>query len=212
MISLVEKLVRTSKTGIFTFGDALSLDGGSRGAVRMALTRSVQSGDVVRIRRGLYCLASEVAPVLPHPYVLANLAYGPSYISMETALEYHGWIPEAVHNVFSITNSRGRRFVTPFGLFRYECVKQGPLMAGVDRVDTEPSGTFFIASPLKALCDIVVTRHLDWTGIDPLEESLRIERESLERLSAADFDRLAEVYYSKRAARFLAALKKELSL
>lgn len=212
MISLVDKVIRTSKTGIFSFTDVLALETGSRGALRMALTRAVASGDVKRIRRGLYCLSSELSPVLPHPYVLANLVYGPAYVSMETALEYHGWIPEAVHSVFSVTNSRCRRFVTPFGLFKYESIKQWPLMAGVDRIDSDPSGTFFVARPLKALCDIVVARHMDWSGVEPLVESLRIETESLETLSSSDFLQLENVYYSKKAAKFLAGLKKELGL
>ena len=212
MIELVEKFVRSSKTGIFTFGDALSMAGYRREAVRMALTRAVKAGDIKRVRRGLYCLSSELSPVLPHPYVLSNLVYGPSYISMETALEFHGWIPEAVHNVFAITNARGRRFLTPFGLFRYETIKQSPLMSGVERYENDPSGTFFVASPLKALCDMVVARNLDWRGIEPLEESLRIEREYLERLSISDFRQLENVYYSKKAAQFLIGLKKELGL
>ena len=212
MIALVDRIIRSSKTGIFSFAELLAQEHCSRGALRMALTRAAASGDVIRIRRGLYCLSAELSPMLPHPYVLANLVYGPGYVSMETALEYHGWIPEAVHNVFCVTNSRCRRFLTPFGLFKYESISQNPLMADVARVDSEPSGTFFVASPLKAICDIVVARHLDWTGVEPLLESMRIESESLESLTTEDFGRLENVYYSKRADKFLSGLKKELQL
>lgn len=210
MNSLVEKAVRQSKTGIFSFTDVLSWMEGSRASIRVAIVRAVASGDVRRIRRGLYCLSRDLAPFLPHPYVIANLIYGPSYVSMETALEYHGWIPEAVRTVFCVTSSRARKFMTPLGLFCYESVKQMPLMGGVSRCEDHPSGTSFIATPLKALCDMVVTRRLDWTSCQPLVESLRIESENLESLDTGDFEALEGVYYSKRARKFLAGIRKEL--
>ena len=115
MNSLVDKAVRESKTGIFTYSDVLTWFSGTRPAIRAMVTRAVASGDVLRIRRGLYCLVRDLAPFLPSEYVLANLAYGPSYVSMESALEYHGWIPEAVRTVVCVTSSRAKKFLTPFG-------------------------------------------------------------------------------------------------
>ena len=210
MNSLVDRAVRESKTGIFTYSDVLTWFSGTRPAIRAMVTRAVASGDVLRIRRGLYCLVRDLAPFLPSEYVLANLAYGPSYVSMESALEYHGWIPEAVRTVVCVTSSRAKKFLTPFGLFKYEPVKQFPLMKGVARCDEHPSGTYFMASPLKALCDLVVTRRHDWTSCHPLVHSLRIEEEYLDSLTGEDFDCLDGVYYSKRARDFLAGIRKEL--
>ena len=56
----------------------------------------------------------------------------------------------------------------------------------------------------------MVSRGVDWTGSEPLEESLRIEPESLESLTTSDFNELENNYKSCRARRFLAGLKKEL--
>lgn len=211
MNSLVDKIVRNAKTGIFTFTDVLSWGIGSRESLRVLVSRAMASGDVKQVRRGLYCLSRELSPVLPNPLVLANHIYGPSYVSMESALEFHNWIPEAVYNVTNVTNSRCRRFETDFGVFSYECIKQTTMMAGVDRME-DPSGTFFVAHPLKALCDLVAARRQDWTSVEPLIESLRIEGESLDSLTAGDFDLLADKYYSKRVGRFLAGVRKELGL
>lgn len=207
---LVEQALRRSRSGLFTLSEAMMWTSYAHGSLLNALTAAVEKGDVVRIRRGLYALSRELAPALPHPYVVANLVYGPSYVSMETALEFHGWIPEAVNSVFCVTSARKRGFVTPYGLINYASIKQFPLMRGVERHDDHPSGTFFVASPLKALCDIVITRHLDWIGCEPLIESLRIEEESLTALGRRDFDVLSNLYYSQRARRFLAGLRKEL--
>ena len=73
------------------------------------------------------------------------------------------------------------------------------------------SGAFLVASPLKALADMVASRGLDWTNSNPLVSSLRIEPDDLDTLSSEDFDILDSVYYSRRARKFLHGLRKELN-
>ena len=51
---------------------------------------------------------------------------------------------------------------------------------------------------------------MDWQDSDPLEESLRIDPESIGGLTTADFDELDGVYKSRRARRFLSGLRREL--
>ena len=141
--------------------------------------------------------------------VEANLIYGPSYVSLESALSYHGWIPEAVHNCTSVTSGRPRHFDTPHGRFSYVRIKQTPLMAGV-LCEQATGGTFLVATPLKALADIVAARGLDWGDSGPLVSSLRIDSEDIDGLTSEDFDMLDGVYYSRRVRTFLAGLRKEL--
>ena len=207
---LAEKAIGHTKTGIFTFGDVLTwLPHATRAAVYAHVQRALKSGEVIQLRRGLYHLSSSVFPVLVSTEMLANLIYGPSYVSLESALSYHGWIPEAVHNCTSVTSGRPRHFDTPHGRFSYVRIKQTPLMAGV-LCEQATGGTFLVATPLKALADIVAARGLDWTDSRPLVSSLRIESEDIDGLTSEDFDMLDGVYYSKRARTFLAGLRKEL--
>lgn len=208
---LAEKALAFTKTGIFTFGDVLTwLPHATRAAVYAHVQRALKSGDVVQVRRGLYHLSREVFPTLVSTGLLANLIHGPSYVSLEWALSYHGWIPEAVHHCTSVTNGRPKYFDTLHGRFSYIRVKQTPLMAGVLCAESG-NGSFLVATPLKALADMVATRGLDWTGAKPLVSSLRIEPENLEELTTEDFDMLEGVYYSKRARAFLAGLRKEMN-
>lgn len=207
---LAEKALRQTETGIFTFGDVVTwYSNSSRAAVYAQVQRALKTGDVIQIRRGLYHLSRTVFPRLVSVEVLANLIYGPSYVSFESALSYHGWIPEAVRNCLSVTSLRPRSFETVHGVFSYTQIKQSPLLAGVQNVDSG-GGSFFIATPLKALADMVAARGLDWTDCRPLVESLRIEPDDLERLQPEDFEVLEGVYYSKRARTFLAGIRKEL--
>ena len=207
---LAEKAIAHTKTGIFTFGDVLTwLPHATRAAVYAHVQRALKSGDVIQLRRGLYHLSSSAFPSLVSTEMMANLIYGPSYVSLESALSYHGWIPEAVHNCTSVTSGRPRHFDTPHGRFSYVRIKQTPLMAGV-LCEEVTGGTFLVATPLKALADIVAARGLDWTDSGPLVSSLRIEPEDIDGLTTEDFDMLDGVYYSRRARVFLAGLRKEL--
>lgn len=174
------------------------------------LKRSVATGEVLRIRRGLFCLANRYLHRRIHPFELAQQVHGPSYISMEAALAYHGWIPEAVYGVTSATGTRSRSFETPIGFFSYTRIPQIIFLAGVARVVLEGGGCCFLAGPLKALADYVYVHACDWRSAEPVIGSLRVEEEHLDTLPADAFELLDGVYASGRVNRFLAGLRKEL--
>ena len=211
MNTLTEKAFEQSRTGIFTHTELLVWYGDKRNVIKGLVKRAIASGEVLHIRRGLYCLAGKYNRYGISRNVFANLIYGPSYISMETALAEYGWIPEAVHSVTSVSMRRAKVFETPLGYYDYVQVKQYPLYCGVERRINEANGVpFFLAKPLKAIVDYVVSRRLDWTGRKPLEESLRIDPENIDSLMSAEFDELDGLYKSRRARRFLSGLREEL--
>lgn len=79
----------------------------------------LKKGSIIRIKKGLYIFGDLYRR---RPYsreILANLIYGPSYISLDFALQHYGLIPECVEAVNSVTTGRSFRFVTPVGLFTY---------------------------------------------------------------------------------------------
>jgi len=209
---LAEKAQEYSRTGVFAYCDALVWLGGTRNSVRCRIMRAIDSGDILPIRRGLYCLAPRANRRAVSRNLLANLIYGPSYISLESALSFHGWIPEAVHSVASVSLGRAKTVETPLGYFDYIQIKQTPLLAGVERiVGTDGAqGSFYMAKPLKALADVVAFRGFDWQGLRPVMECLRVEEDSLGIIESADFEELDGVYKSARARRFLAGLRKDL--
>ena len=207
---LTDKAFELSKTGIFTYSDVLVWLEGTRSAIKNQIKRAIANGEILHIRRGLYCLAPKYNKYGISRNVLANLIYGPSYVSMEAALAFHGWIPEAVHSVTSVSLSRAKSFETPVGFFDYVQVAQNAMYAGVESVENE-NVAFMVAKPLKAITDYIVSHKFDWIGSEPLEDSLRIDIENLESLNSSDFEELEFVYKSARARKFLAGLKKELA-
>jgi len=114
---------------------------------RGKIARMIDQGKLFSLRRGLYATRPDI-----HPYCLASSMYGPSYISFETALSYHGLIPEAVYEITSATLKRPTSFENHFGCFRYLTVPEPVYALGIERI-TEFDIPFLIASPTKALCD-----------------------------------------------------------
>ena len=166
--------------------------------------------EVVRIHRGLYCLAAKYLRQKVDPLVLAQRIFGPSYISLETALSYHGWIPEAVYAITSVSLDRSREFGTPLGHFSFTRVPQETFYTEVSRVEKEAGGSFLLASPLKALADYVYVHKRDWDSTRPVVESLRVDESSLAGIGAEEFDELLDDYSSQRVQRLLKGLRKDL--
>src|SRR3546814_6188705 len=96
-----------------------------------------------------------------------------SYVSFESALAHHGWIPEAVFVTASVSPGRkSLSFATAdFGTFSFHplAIKDYRFLTGVGRIKMGKI-TAFVASPLRALMDLVAMRKERWTGIDRSEE------------------------------------------
>ena len=212
MQTLTEIALEKATGGVFTRSETASWIGGSPGRQFSLLKRAVAAGEIVRIRRGLYCLADKYLHRKIDPLVLAQRIHGPSYISLEAALSRHGWIPEAVYAITSVCQDRSRRFDTPLGLFHFTRVPQAVLYAGVERVAAAGGESFMLASPLKALADYVYVHKCDWDSARPVVESLRVEEDSLAGLRADAFEQLGANYSSRRVRWFLKGLRKDLAL
>ncbi len=168
--------------------------------------RALKSGDLIRVKRGYYALSERHRTNPVHPYALAQALVFGSYISMETALAFHGWIPEAVYTTVSVTPGRKSQQVDHehFGRFEFNplALHKSGFLSGVERhvLSEQPA---LIASPLRALMDIVAYRKQNWGGMSWVETGLRIEHSNLLTLSGADFDALKTVYKHKTANEFL---------
>jgi len=147
-------------------------------------------GLLVRIRRGLYMVSDQIIGSRPSGYLLANHIYGPSYVSSETALEFHGMIPEAVYSFESMTSAHNKEYETPYGAFRYRHVPGKYFSVGITIAKADRDQSFLIASPEKALCDhLINTRGLQIRSrasmLSYLVDFLRIDEDALARLNPA---------------------------
>ena len=175
--------------------------------------RALKSGDLVRIKRGQYVVADAYRTQPVHPYALAQALVIGSYVSMETALAFHGWIPEAVYTIVSVTPDRKSKVIDheTFGRFEFNplALNKSGFLGGVDRHVLSEQAVL-VASPLRALMDLVAFRKQKWAGPGWIESGLRIDRTHLLEARRRDFSALKGVYKHKAANAFLASLPTEL--
>jgi hypothetical protein len=209
MQGITELALGHSRTGVFTRAEVAMWVRGSADAEAGLIKRALAAREVLRICRGLYCLADRYRDRPVDSYAVAQFIMGPSYVSLEAALAFHGWLPEAVETVTSVCAARSRRFQTPIGSFRFDRVPQRELFAEVSRVPRGDRQAAFIATPLKALADYVSVHRVDWRSVEPLIESLRIPPECIAEIQPEQCTALAANYRSRRVRRFLAGLGTE---
>jgi len=170
---------------------------------RDKVTDLLAKGVILRVKKGVYVFGEKWRRKPYSREILANLIYGPSCVSLDYALHYHGLIPERVEAITSVTPKRGARFATPVGLFLYRNVPEAGFSVGLGRVELEDGRAFLIAVPEKALADKL--RQGRGLGLRSqkeclayLVEDLRIDETALRNLDAGLLDELSQTYRSPR--------------
>ncbi len=177
---------------------------------RSKLTRMLDSGELLHIRRGLY-LAGEESPFSVK--TLANIIYGPSYISFEYALAYYGFIPERTYTITSAVfgKNKHKRFDTPVGTFIYRHIPEAVYFFEY-RHQEENGHPYLIATAEKAICDTLYqyrwVKSLKSIG-KLIYEDLRIEKDKIASLDLDKITALAPGYGKKVTNLFATWLKKE---
>ena len=113
-----------------------------------------KQGYIIRLKKGLYVVNPEHSRKTLSSELIANHLYAPSYISMSTALRYYGLIPEAVYIHQSMTVKHSRSFQTPIGNYEYKYITRKAFSIGVRSIH-KGDYAFLMASPEKALCDLI---------------------------------------------------------
>jgi len=113
----------------------------------------VKKGYLLKLRNNLYTF-SELKNVNNIHFYIANRIYRPSYLSLHTALSFHGLIPESIVQTTSVSTMKTARFKNDFGSFSYKKIKN-ELFFGYTQLEFTKDKTFLIALPEKALLDLL---------------------------------------------------------
>jgi hypothetical protein len=168
-----------------------------------------RSGQLLRIKKGLYVVSPMVTQLPLSIELIANHVYAPSYVSMHSALRFYGLIPEAVYSVQSMTIKHTRCFDTPLGRFDYTCMSRDAFPVGVSIINKQ-TYTFLMATPEKALCDLIANspkvnlRYLK--DVERfLSDDLRMDMDDFRNMDVTVFERYAEV--GKKATSIQSLIK-----
>ena len=169
---------------------------------RDCVTRLLRNGTIIRIKKGLYIFGEDERREPYSRELLANLIYGPSFISLESALSFYGLIPERVEAVMSVATGRSREFDTPAGRFVYRSARKDSFSLGVTRVE-ERNASFLIASPERALADKIRSdRRGSFSGLtmmhEYLFEDLRLDESGFVGMDPDFMEQLANALGSRK--------------
>ncbi len=215
MQTLTEKVVNSPlRNRIFSDIELSRLLCGSAQSRYGLVHRALAAGEIIRIRRGFYVLDNRFRDVRYHPFSVAQALVPLSYISFETALAWHGWIPEAVHVIASVIPDRKKSslehpLLGDFTFTPLALVKQNYL-TGVLRIQQDRQ-VFLLASPLRALFDLICQRKLFWSGMGALTGGLRIDEDLLAAVRQEDCLSYLALYQHQRTQIFIKSLAQDLA-
>ena len=180
---------------------------------RDAVSSLLRKEQIIRVRKGLYVFGDlwQRQPISRE--MLANLVYGPSILSIDYALAWHGLIPEYVDVLTSISSGRSRHFNTPLGGFSYTHLSQERFSFGAT-IQKSNTGNWLITEPIKALADKVWTdKRFQPTSpasyADYLFEDLRIDEDTLVGyFNKFNINNLVQAYSTRKVTWMVEFLQK----
>lgn len=181
----IRKKLREKGLLIFRPWDIMQLFGVSKSAVGFIVYRNAKKGLLVRLKKSqagsLYALADH----LPNQYSIANRLYEPSYISFDTALSFHGIIPETIYSITSATAKATREFEVEGIRYKYFRIKK-QVYTGYIPIKYKDT-TILMAEPEKALADYLYF-------VDLKKRTLSYERIDLRRIKRTKLNRYIKLF------------------
>lgn len=172
------------------------------------ISRMVKAGELIRLKNGFFLIAEKIAES-PVPYEqIANLLYGPSYISFEWALSFYNMIPEGVYVITSASATKSKILNTIAGTFDYIYLSHHRYAIGIDQKENA-AGRFLIATPEKALADLIHLKSKKLEGNDllvDLIEARRMDEDQLKNLNKKLLLEIADNYRSKAVMNLINVL------
>lgn len=166
-------------------------------SVHNKISELEKSGTLIRLKKGMYVVSPKESGKLLSVELIANHLYGPSYVSMESALRYYGLIPESVYTIQSMTTKHSRVFQNSLGKFDYTQCAREYFPIGI-RQELKDNRSFLIACPEKALCDLIIhTPNLNLRFqkdmFTYLKDDLRLDMEAFYQMSGRVFEQCAQI-------------------
>lgn len=172
------------------------------------LSSLTREGLLLRLKRGLYSVPRKITGQSLSRELIANHLRGPSYVSFESALSYYGLIPERVYITKSATLKRKRAYNTPVGHFQYIHVPEEYYPIGLSLEIINNSYAYIIASPEKALCDLILTtsglrlQSVKSAG-EYIIQDLRIDEEAIINFNVDIIRECANAGYKRAGLQYL---------
>ena len=192
LLEQLRSLPHFSKEVLYQLGKQLDL---ADATVDTYISRFLKHKEILQLKKGLYIPAdffNKNKGDLSYLFYLANITRTPSYVSSWTALQFYNLTTEAIYGIISVTPKVTRNYKTRAGSFAYRSIKKD-LFSDFSLVKGSGSSfDFFIASPAKALFDLLYFKTRQFRGvrhknIKALVEGLRIDIDEMDKNERTKF-------------------------
>ncbi len=196
----------------FDYQNLVGLFGNYR-SPRDKISRLIRDGVICRIKKGLYIFGPDYRNEPFSKEVLANLIFGPSYISLGYALSYYGLIPEKIMTLTSVCTGRGRQFHTPVGRFTYIKIPIKAYASGIQQISPDTHQNFLMATHEKALSDFIrLQRGMSTFTINAMTEylleNIRMDEYELRRMDWVEIRQISKLYRSRSISTLSKVIKR----
>ncbi|OGZ00557.1 MAG: hypothetical protein A2946_02295 [Candidatus Liptonbacteria bacterium RIFCSPLOWO2_01_FULL_53_13] len=197
LLEQLKPLPHFGKSTVYQFGKQLGLKDST---VNTYVSRFLKYKEIFQLKKGLYVTADffeKNRNDASYSFYLANVIRTPSYVSSWAALQYYNLTTEAIRSVTSVTPKVTRDYQTKAGNFAYQSINK-KLFSDFSLV--KGKFDFFIASPPKALFDLLYFRTNQFRGvpaekIKALVEELRIDIEEMDKEEQTKFYAMIKKYF-----------------
>lgn len=155
---IVRQIIKDSHLAIFSPRDLGSLLHLSPRLTLYYLQKGVKDRLFLRLKNGLYTLATDPARIEE----IANRLYAPSYLSFEFALSHYNLIPETIYSITSATPKATREYEVNGMAFSYTTIPQCAYTGYLPI--TQDYRSYLIADPEKAVADYLYLLSLGRRG------------------------------------------------
>lgn len=185
-----------SKDLIYQLGKQLELEDST---VDTYISRFLKYKEFYRLKNGLYVSAvffDKNKNDISYSFYLANVLRTPSYVSSWSALQYYNLTTETIYPITSVTLKVTRDYQTQIAHFMYQSIDKKLFS---DFFLIKGTFDFFIASPSKALFDLLYFKTRQFRGfplqkINVLIEELRIDIGEMNKEEQSKFFTMIEKY------------------
>jgi predicted transcriptional regulator of viral defense system len=166
------------------------------------ISRFLKHKELIQLKKGLYVSTdffNKNKENFSYSFYLANILRTPSYISSWTALQYYNLATETIHTITSVTLKTTRAFETKAGNFTYQSINKELFSDFSSQKGSSGKFDFFIASPSKALFDLIYFKTHQFRGvrlenISKLVEELRIDIDEMNKTEREKFFTMVRKY------------------
>ncbi len=196
LLKQLDNLPHFTKSTLYQLGSQLGL---KNSTINTYISRFLKRKEIVSLKKGLYLSGeffTENKRDISYLLYLANIIRPPSYISSWAALQYYNLTTEAIRTITSVTPKVTRVYETKAGVFSYQSIKKELF---TDYLLVKGDFDFFIASPSKALFDLLYFRtrqfrSVQFEDIQKMVEELRIDIEEMEESERNKFYEKVNIY------------------